>query len=99
LAVIALVERSSPLRGSGVWVDAGLDVTGVPLGGVPVAVAVLSDVPAFTSSWVMVWVPVQDVLAFGANVVALQAAGASSLASFTTTLVRFTLPVLVITKV
>ena len=61
----------------------------------PVAVAVLSTVPASTSACVIVCVPVQVVLAPGASVVTGQTAAASSWASFTTRPVSVTLPVLV----
>ena len=69
-----------------------------PPGGVPVAVALLSTVPASTSACVIVCVPVQVVLAPGASVVTGQTAAASRFASSTTMPVIVTLPVLVTRK-
>ena len=64
----------------------------------PLAVALLFTVPAFTSAWVIVCVPVQVVLAPGTSVVTGHTAAASSSASFTAMPVIVTLPVLVTRK-
>ena len=82
----------------GVLVLSGGDVTAGPVGGVPVAVAVLSATPASASGWVMLCVPVQVVVAPGASVVVAQMAAASSCGSLMTRPVSVTLPVLVTRK-
>ena len=74
-------------------------MTGPPIGGVPVEVALLFDTPALTSACVIVCVPVHVVLAPGASVVTGHTAAASNCASFTTIPVNVTLPVLVTKKV
>ena len=83
-------------------VDGG-DVTAGPVGGVPVAVAVLVTTPAFTSAWVTVYVAVHVVVAPGASVVTgHEITGAVpvpvNVVSVTETAVRSTLPVFVTTK-
>ena len=79
----------------GVAVDELLDVMAGPLGGVPVADAVLMIDPAFTSVWVMVRVAVQVVEAPGANVVAGQVmADRPGIGSLMLRPVSVTLPVL-----
>src|SRR5665213_2879155 len=83
---------------TGVEVDEGDEVVTGPLGGVPLAVAVLLTTPAFTSPWLMVWtaLAVQVSLAPGRSVagefgqVTVPAVG-----SLTPTEVRVTVPVLV----
>ena len=60
------------VRTSGVEVDEGLDVTVVPLGLLPVAVAVLLTTPASPSAWVMM---------YGAAVQVTEAPGATLSAS------------------
>ena len=83
----------------GVVVDELFDVTPGPVGGVPLAVAVLLIVPAFTSDWVIVRVAVQVVDAPGANVVDGQLIAdnpVSGSAMFTE--VSVTLPVFVTAK-
>ncbi len=74
-----------------------VDGVGPPggVGGWPVTVALLCTLPAATSAAVTVCTPVQVVPAPGASVVSGHVAGASSCASFTTTPVRVTSPVLV----
>jgi hypothetical protein len=67
------------------------DVTAAPVGGVPVAVAVLVTVPASTSSCVSVYVLVQVVVAPGASVATGQLTG-PTFGSETPTLVSVTLP-------
>ena len=65
-----LVEAISvAVRVVGVVVVSVAEVTAGPVGGVPVAVAVLLTEPAFTSAWVIVYVAVQVVDAPGASVV------------------------------
>src|ERR1035437_483105 len=81
---------------TGVVVDE-VDVTGGgPLGGVPLAVAVLLTTPAFTSAWVMVWTAaaVQVSLAPGRSV-ELGQLTVPAVGSLTPTEVRVTVPVLV----
>src|SRR6185312_2117740 len=97
--VPAVLTRVSDAAGAvtGVLVVDGALVTSVPPGGVPVAVALLSTLPAATSAAVMVYVtgPQLDVPA-GAMVAGVQAIGvAESLLSFTTTPFNGTLPLLV----
>ncbi|GAB2588523.1 hypothetical protein GCM10009593_29430 [Microlunatus antarcticus] len=84
----------------GVAVAAAFDVTAVPAGLRPVAVAVLFTAPASTSAWVIVYavVVVQVVLAPAARVDAMQVVGptfASAMASVETV----TVPVFVTPKV
>ena len=81
---------------TGVDVDEGPELIGVPPGGVPWAVAVLLTTPASTSAWVMVWavVAVQVSAAPGARV-ELGHVVAPAVGSVTPTLVRVTVPVLV----
>ena len=80
----------------GVDVDELLDVTAGPVGGVPVAEAVLMIDPAFTSDWVMVRVATHVVDAPGANVVdGHEMLDRPVNGSVTATDVRVTLPVLV----
>ena len=80
--------------------DEGVAVTGEvvtwPLGGSPLAVAVLLTTPAFTSAWVMVYgaLAVQVSLTPGASV-KLGQPTAPAVGSVTPTEVRVTLPVLV----
>ena len=76
-------------------VVSGGEVTTGPVGGVPVAVALLFTSPASTSACVIVCVPVQVVFWPGASVVTGHTAAASSWASFTTRPVIVTLPVFV----
>ena len=79
----------------GVAVGELLDVMAGPLGGDPVADAVLMIDPAFTSVWVMVRVAVQVVEAPGANVVAGQVmADRPGIGSLMLRPVSVTLPVL-----
>ena len=73
----------------------GGDVTTGPVGGEPVAVALLFTSPASTSACVIVCVPVQVVSWPGASVVTGHTAAVSSWASFTTRPVIVTLPVFV----
>ena len=96
--VAVLVARIVGERAIGVLVVSGGLVVVPPPGGVPVTVALLLTVPASTSAWVIVCVPVQVVEAPGASVVTGQVAGASNCASFTTMPVSGTLPVLVTRK-
>ncbi len=95
-AVLSMVRLG--VAASGVLVVSGGDVTAGPVGGVPVAVALLFTVPALISAWVIVCVPVQVVLAPGASVVTGQMAAASRLASLIAIPVSVTLPVLVTRK-
>ena len=81
-----------------VVVLSGGDTVVPPPGSVPVAVAVLTTVPASTSAWVMVCEPVHVVVAPGASVVVGQTAAALSCASLIVRPVTVTLPVLVTTK-
>ena len=80
----------------GVVVDEGGEITRGPLGGSPLAVAVLLTTPASTSAWVMVWtaLAVQVWLAPGA-IVGLGQVTAPAVGSVTPTAVRVTVPVLV----
>ncbi len=95
-APAALTTVSAGLAGIVVEVtDGGLVTGGLPPGGVPVTVALLLETPALTSAWVSVCVPVQVVVACGANVVATQTAATSNCASLITMPVKLTLPVLV----
>ncbi|MDH2430314.1 hypothetical protein, partial [Sphaerisporangium sp. TRM90804] len=50
-------------------VDDGAELTGGPVGGVPVATAVFVTDPVSTSTWVTTYVPVQVVEAWGSSVV------------------------------
>ena len=95
-AVLSMVNDG--VEAIGVFVVSGGEVIAAPVGGVPLAVALLFTVPAFTSAWVIVCVPVQVVLAPGASVVTGQTAAASSSASLIAMPVRVTLPVLVTRK-
>ena len=70
----------------------GLLVTGEPIGGVPVAVAVLTTEPASTSAWVIVWVAVSVTVTVGLNVL-IGLPATDAFASPTVTLVSVTLPV------
>ncbi|GAA3026254.1 hypothetical protein GCM10017559_60190 [Streptosporangium longisporum] len=76
----------------------GSEVTAGPVGGVPVAVAVLTTVPASTSAWVMTRVPLQVVEACGARVVVGQVIAAGVFEPLETSViltpVRVVLPVL-----
>ena len=95
-AVLTIVRPGA--EAIGVLVVSGGEVTDGPVGGVPVAVALLFTTPAFTSACVIVCVPVQVVSSPGASVVTGHTAAASSCASFTTMPVIVTLPVLVTRK-
>ncbi len=86
---------SAGVAAIGVLVVSGGLVVVPPPGVVPVAVAVLSTTPAFTSACVIVCVPVQVVEAPGASVVTGHTAAASSWASLITRPVSVTLPVFV----
>ncbi len=81
-----------------VEVLSGAEVAVPPSGPVPVAVAVLSTDPAFTSAWVMVCRPVQTVESPGARVVAGQVTVPTA-ASATATAVSVRSPVLIRVKV
>src|SRR6478672_5922736 len=84
---------------TGVSVLAGGDVTGPPVGGVPVAVASLCTMPASTSAWVITYgaEATQVTVAPGARGPAGQVT-APTLESDTDTLVSVTGPVLVTAK-
>ena len=99
----AVFTRSiAAVRATGVLVESAL-VTFAPEGAVPVAVAVLSTVPASTLAWVRVWVlPVQVADAPGASAPEGQVmlgAVDPNIGSCTVTGLRLTLPVLVTLKV
>jgi hypothetical protein len=68
------------------------DITGVPVGGFPVTVAVFTTWPASTSAWVSVYVAVQVVLAPGISVATGQET-VKTFGSATAMLVSVTLPV------
>ncbi|GAB2588496.1 hypothetical protein GCM10009593_29380 [Microlunatus antarcticus] len=91
-----LVRASVAVVAVGVDVVEALDVTAVPAGLRPVAVAVLATAPASTSAWVIVYgaVVVHVVLAPAASVVAGQVV-APTLASAIATAVTVCVPVLV----
>ncbi|MBW8367752.1 MAG: hypothetical protein K0M70_07840, partial [Arenimonas sp.] len=74
-AVLSIVSEGA--AAIGVLVVSGGDIVVPPPGGVPLAVALLFTVPALTSAWVIVCVPVQVVLAPGASVVTGHTAAAS----------------------
>ena len=75
------------------------DVTAGPVGGVPVADAVLLTIPAFTSVWAIGRVAVHVVDAPGASVVAAhETAERPGMGSLTVIAVRVTLPVFVTAK-
>ncbi len=95
-AVLSIVKLA--LEVIGVVVVSGGEVIAGPLGGVPPAVALLLTVPASTSAWVIVCVPLQVVVAAGASVVATQVAAASNRGSLITNPVMVTLPVFVTKK-
>ena len=81
----------------GVLVESGVLWTAAPVGGVPLAWAVLSTEPEFTSAWVMSYVAVQVVDSPGASVVVGHDTGAA-FGSVTLTPVTVTAPVLVTTN-
>ena len=98
-ATAALLSSvSDGVAAIGVFVVSGGLVVVPPPGGVPLAVALLFTVPAFTSAWVIVCVPVQMVLAPGTSVVTGHMAAASSSASLIAMPVSVTLPVLLTRK-
>src|SRR2546428_528969 len=74
-----------------------VSVTFAPLGGVPVPVAVFSTLPALTSAWVTLWVPVQASAAPGASVAGVAGVHDNGLMreSVTVTPVRLMLPLFV----
>ena len=101
--VPAVLTRVSDAAGAvtGVLVVDGALVTSVPPGGVPVAVALLSTLPALHRPGVIVYVtgPQFAVPPLAASVAGVQAIGvADSFASLTTTPFSGTLPLLVTTK-
>src|SRR5436190_525651 len=99
VAVRAFLSRVSvAFCTSVVLVVSGADVMAGPVGGVPLAVALLLTTPALRSAWVIVCVPVQVVVAAGASVVAGQVATVSRIASLIAMPVSVTLPMLVTRK-
>src|SRR4051794_34193106 len=90
---------------AGVWlvvtVAESVSVTSAPVGGVPVAVAVLAKLPASMSAWVIVCVAVQSVCSpgFKVNGVAGTQTRLLTFGSLTVALVSVTLPLLVATIV
>ena len=81
-------------EGVNVTVSVSVSVTSEPVGGVPVAVAILTIDPALTSSCVTRCVAEPVVEALGASVVAAKEIE-PRMSSFNVTLVSVTLPVLV----
>ncbi len=88
-----LSRLSASVRSVGVVVLDAFEVTLVPSGSTASAVAVLSILPASTSAWLIVPVPVQTTRAPGARVPAGQSTSAR--ASVTPGRLRLTAPVLV----